>query len=370
MKKLLENRVSRHVLFWVAVEVVDVLIQLPSHFIHGTPLYLWGLLFVQLPACLLCVYPLIYWLLPRLLQRRPQAWLWVLGWLVGADAVVSLLHALQDYVLSPAWLGTALPSWPFNLLEQLLRVRVSYFVLLLVAGGLVAHQLFGQWHRQRMLHQLLLQRKLQTELDLLKAQLQPAFLFGTLATLHALTTRQAPEAPATVLHLSALLRYLLYESQLATVPLADEVELLQHYVALEQLRLGPRVEVSLSFSGALSAHTVAPLLLLPFVENAFRHATAAPHECPWISIDLVAKKNSLTCKIIHSRSEAGPVPVEESDLRSVQERLARLYPGQHELKLVAETDTFLAVVHLRRSPAAPPLAQALTPLLEPLHASS
>ena len=340
MNKLLDNRVARHVLFWVAVEVVDVLIQLPSHFIHGAPLYLWGLLFVQLPACLLCVYPLLYGLLPRLLHRQPRAWLWLLG----AEVVTSLLHALQDYVLGPAWLGTPAPGRPFDLFEQLMRVRVSYLVLLLVAGMLVAHKLFGQWRGQQRLHQLLQQRKLQTELDLLKAQLQPVFLFNTLGTLHTLTTQKSPESPAAVLHLSALLRYLLYESQLPAVPLPDEVELLRHYVALEQLRLGPSVDVSLSFNGPLERHSIAPLLLLPFVENAFRLVTETAQECPWLSLDLVAKRHSLTFKVISSHPPA--IAPDDAALHSVRQRLARLYPGQHELKTVADSDSYLVTLHL------------------------
>ncbi|WP_167856582.1 sensor histidine kinase [Hymenobacter metallicola] len=349
MKALLKHRTTRHVLFWLTVEVVDILVQLPAHFVHGMPLYLWGLVLVQLPACLLCIYPLVYGLLPRLLQRQPRAWGWLLLWLVGSHLVVTGLHLVQDYVLGLAWPGTPLKplEWP----QALLHVRVSYMVLLGVAGMLVAHKVLRHWHQQRIVRQQLLQRKLHTELELLKAQLQPAFLFNTLATLHALTTARAPASPAAVLHFSALLRYLLYESQLPAVPLVDEAELLQHYLALEQLRLGPRVEVSLSFSGNLAAHTIAPLLLLPFVENAIRHGTAASQDCPWISIDLVAKKHSLTCKVIHSRPEAGPDPAAEPELRNVRERLARLYPGQHELKMVTEPDTFLVVVHLRRAPA-------------------
>ena len=130
MNTLLERRWVRHVLFWLMVEVLDVLIQLPGYFVHGTPLYLWGLAFVQLPACLPCVYPLVYGLLPRLLRRQPGAWGWLLAWAVGATLLVSSLHALQDYVLGPAWLGTTLRR-PFVWYEELLRVRVSYMVLLL-----------------------------------------------------------------------------------------------------------------------------------------------------------------------------------------------------------------------------------------------
>jgi hypothetical protein len=357
MKTLVERRAARHVLFWVAVEVIDLLIQLPNHFANGEPLYLWGLLLVQLPASLICVYSLVYGLLPKVLARRPLAWLWLLLWVAGSCVFVSALSSFYDRVLNPTWLGQAPPPYPFIWHMELLRIRVSFLVLLVTAGVFVGYKVIGHWREQQVLHQQLLQRKLQTELELLKAQLQPVFLFNTLGTLHALTTQKSPESPAAVLHLSALLRYLLYESQLPAVPLAEEVELLRHYVALEQLRLGPDVEVSLSFNGALERHSIAPLLLLPFVENAFRLVTETAQDCPWLSLDLVAKRHSLTFKVISSRP-----PDANSDnaaLHSVHQRLARLYPDQHELKITADPDSLLITLHLR--PSAPALEGALPP---------
>ena len=177
-------------------------------------------------------------------------------------------------------------------------------------------------------------------------------MFDTLRALQALTAQKSPAAPAAVLHLAAVLRYLLYESPQAAVPLADEAELLQHYVALEQLRLGARVEVSLTISGAPGPHLIAPLLLLPLLENAFRHGTGPAQECPWVSIDLVAKPRSLTFKVINSQAAAGAAPPDGPGLRALRERLSRLYPGRHELKIVAEPDTFLVALQLRFAPVA------------------
>jgi LytS/YehU family sensor histidine kinase len=130
----------------------------------------------------------------------------------------------------------------------------------------------------------------------------------------------------------------------------------QHYVALEQLRLGPRVEVSLSFSGPLSAYAVAPLLLLPFVENAFRHVTGNQLECSWVSIDLVVNNNFVIFKIINSQAGVAAAVREGPGLGHLRQRLARLYPGRHALKVVAEPDSFLVTLHLNMqpAPAAPP----------------
>ena len=134
------------------------------------------------------------------------------------------------------------------------------------------------------------------------------------------------------------------------MPLADEVAMLRHYLALETLRLGPRVEVSLHFSGALAESSIAPLLLLPLLENAFRYGTGTRQECPWVSIDLVAKSRSLTFKVINSQPNAPADWHEGPGLRTLRQRLERLYPGHHELKIVAEPDTFLVALRLRFAP--------------------
>ncbi|WP_210516071.1 sensor histidine kinase [Hymenobacter terricola] len=353
MKNWLHHRVARHVLFWAAVSAFLWLIQLPNPAFIGERLYWRTYLVSQLPTLVLGTYSLMYGLLPRLLLRRQpgQFLLLLLGWLVVCGLVSNLLWLFFGSYLTPVVFGGK-PFLKLDWGELIADLNAGFFEMLIVAGIASAIKVFNQWYEQRQLSLLLLQRKLHTELELLKARLQPAFLFNTLRTLQALTEQKSPESPAAVLHLSALLRYLLYESQLAEVPLAEEVALMQHYVALERLRLGSRVEVSLSFSGALEAHTIAPLLLLPFVENAFRHGADTRQDYPWVSLDLVAKKNSFTFKVINSRPQTGPAPDEETELGSVRERLARLYPDQHELKMVADPDTFLVVLHLRRAPTA------------------
>ncbi len=357
MKAWLHNRAVRHGLFWAAVLGLCFLIQLPAHFIIGTPLYVWGLFFNQLPALLLATYPLLYWILPRLLRQQQLSFLGLLaGWLLAAILLANATRTLYDFGLGPSWFGEV-PGRTFQW-GNYLELDYTWFVLLVAAGAASAIKVTNGWYEQRQRQQALLQRKLQAELQSLKAQLQPTFLFNTLRTLHVLTAQKSPASPAAVLQLSALLRYMLYESPLDAVPLADEAEMMRHYVALEELRGGSRVEVSLNFSGALGAHFIAPLLLLPFVENAFRDGTGPQQECPWVSIDLVAKKTSITFKVINSQTQAPADLGESAGLASIRQRLARLYPGRHELKVVTEPDAFLIALHLWLAPTAQPSRHA------------
>ena len=341
------RRVARHGLFWAAALGTNFLMQLPAYVALGKPLYISGLFLNQLPAGLLTVYPLLYVVLPQLLRGQRLRFLGLLAvWLLATVLVTNLTRTLHEFVLAPALLGSV--SGRVFYWGLFLELSFTWFMLVVTAGGAAAIKLMNDWYAQRQLSEELRQRQLRTELELLKAQLQPAFLFGTLSALRGLTAAKSPAAPGAVLHLAELLRYLLYEGPRELVPLADEAAMLRHYVALEQLRLGTRVEVSLSVSGALDAHRIAPLLLLPLVENAFRHGTAPGLDCPWVSIDLVAKRHSIIFKIINAHD--GFV-VEEPGLASLRQRLARLYPDQQTLKIVAEPDSFLAVLSLELAPA-------------------
>lgn len=361
MNAWLQHRAARHVLFWAAVSGFFLLLQLLFQGASGTLFYRWPrYVLAILPTFLLGTYPLLYGILPRL-QRRQSGWLFLVllvGWAVAAVLLTNWINAFYTYVAAPRLLQEY-PTKAFRWADYSWEPPFNFFALLFVAGGAGAIKVYKGWYEEQQLSQQLRLRKVAAELQLLKAQLQPAFLFGALRTLHTLTAQQSAGAPAAVLQLAALLRYTLYESPHDAVPLADEVAMLQHYVALEQLRLGRRVEVSLSFSGTIQAHTIPPLLLLPFVENAFRHGTSTLLDCPWVSIDLVAKNKELIFKVINSQPDGGGTWCEGTGLRSLRQRLARLYPDQHELRFVAEPDTFLMILHLWLVPpeAAGPPAQ-------------
>ena len=357
MKSWLRYRTVRHLLFWGGVSAFFLLLQLPSQWLGGLQFYdARDYVFFMLPTIVLGTYPLLYGVLPRLLSRQHQllSLAWLVGWAVSSAVLASLLRALYTFVLAPR-LYQALPASPFSWVTLLTHgTGFSFVALLIVAVGASAVKVFNGWYAQQQQQQLLLQHKLQAELQLLKAQLQPTFLFNTLHLLHRLTVQKAPDSPATVLHLAALLRYTLYESPQGEVPLADEIEMIRHYVALEQRRLGALVEVSVNFSGALAAPTIAPLVLLPFVESAFGGVTGAQPKGTWISIDLVARANALIFKVITGWVEIETASREVPDLSRIRQRLARLYPGRHELKVVAEPDTLLIALQVRLAPPQPP----------------
>jgi hypothetical protein len=188
----------------------------------------------------------------------------------------------------------------------------------------------------------------EAELYFLKSQINPHFLFNTLNNIHALVYKQAPAAPEAVIHLSSLMRYMIYESNAPTVPLAREMEYLQDYVSLQQLRYKPGPVVDLMVEGDTESCHIAPLLFIHLLENAYKHSPArlGPGD---LKVRLEVKEDILTLSVQNpvgrnpenSHGEPGGI-----GLPNVRKRLALLYPGQHSLEIHNRGETFLVILKI------------------------
>ena len=227
-----------------------------------------------------------------------------------------------------------------------------------IGGFAAAIKLVKVWYLKQEAYQQIEREKLQAELQLLKSQIHPHFLFNTLNNLYALTLSKSNQSPAVVLKLSELLRYMLYDCNAPEVPLTKEIAFMRNYIGLEQLRYGDRLDMSVTISGDCEGKLIAPLLLIPFLENAFKHGTSEQLEQAWMHVELSVQANVLKFKVINSREEnphndmyAGGI-----GLQNVHKRLQLLYADRHELKIVAEEETFMIALTLElQSTKVPPL---------------
>lgn len=185
------------------------------------------------------------------------------------------------------------------------------------------------------------QEKMAAELQLLKAQLHPHFLFNTLNNIYAFALESSPKTPQMILKLSSLLSYILYECRTDEVLLEKEVEVMSHYIDLEKERYGDKIDISLNIEGDIRDQYITPLLILPFLENAFKNGTSEQLERPWMSIDIAVKGHTLTSKIVNSKNEVVPFREEGVGISNVKKRLELLYPQRHELKLTDEGEFFV-----------------------------
>ena len=180
------------------------------------------------------------------------------------------------------------------------------------------------------------------ELQLLKAQVHPHFLFNTLNNIYSFSLNRSPFAATLVLKLSATLRYMITECEAPLVPLEKELKMLNDYIGLESVRYGTRLNVEIKFEGDTHDKMIAPLLLIPLVENSFKHGTSQMLEQPWIKMIINIRENVLEFHLSNSKPEEINAKDRNNGigLRNVQKRIQLLYPSQHEFKIENEPNAF------------------------------
>ncbi len=213
-------------------------------------------------------------------------------------------------------------------------------------------KIITDWFRSNVERERLRTETMQSELRFLRSQINPHFLFNTLNNLYALTLKKDQKAPETVLKLSEIMRYMLYECNEKRVPLAREIQYIQNYLDLEKLRLTKNMEVSFEVDGHVSDQKIAPLLFIPFVENAFKHGLNNQISSGFCRIRLQVKAEQLEFFIENSRSPRGPAldrgrPKSGGiGLSNVRQRLKMLYPNAHELHFDEKPDSYAVYFYL------------------------
>ena len=173
------------------------------------------------------------------------------------------------------------------------------------------------------------------ELKLLKMQIHPHFLFNSLNTIYGFALKKADEAPEMILKLSNLLDYILYQIEKPTVSLENEINHLEDYISLEKLRFHDTLQVNLMKEDKIGDVYIAPMLLIPFVENSFKHG-AIVDGCLSIHISIKRKNNTLIFDIENSLLDKTNNSI-GIGLDNIQKRLKMLYPNAHTLQ-IDETD--------------------------------
>ena len=300
----------------------------------------------ELPIKMAASYFTLYVLIDRLFIQKKYAQFF--GWLVVSMLLVGIiLRSLAYFVLYPVFYpeGVHIPL----LFPPKILIAIFYtyaWVAMLSAVHLVRKFYEHQHEANRLLlaTRQLEKQKLEAELQLLKSQIHPHFLFNTLNNLYVLALNQSAKAPAMVHKLSELMSYMLYDSNQRLVPLQKEIAHLQNYIALERLRYD---HLEVTFANYISASDikVAPLLMLPFVENCFKHGDKL-HQ-GWIHLELSIANDVLIFKVENNKAQ---VQAGESrsgiGLDNVRRRLAHEYPQQHVLQTFDTQDTYLVVLQL------------------------
>ena len=344
-------RLCRHIVFWGVLYLgqASVLSLLPR-FIFGlgdntlTEYFLVPVLY--LPAQLLLVYSLLYFVIPRFIlkYRYRQALLWTLALVFLSSAIAAVMYAtLFDTVRAHFYVFRNMPFDRAPMLDYIPYGFASGFrAVLNVAGFAAAIKLMKYWYEKEYRNTVLQREKLDAELQSLKAQLHPHFLFNTLNNIYSITENTSLLGSDMIMRLSGLLRYMLYECNHPFVTLSQECRMIEDYIALEKMRYR-QLDCSVLLPQETDHALIAPLLLLPLVENCFKHGTSQVLRQPWIKIQVELKADILVVKLINGKppSKTSADVKDGIGLNNLKKRLDLIYPGKHELSILAEEDVYI-----------------------------
>ncbi len=239
-----------------------------------------------------------------------------------------------------------------DLQNEVLGSQWFTFISFLIVGGVTTtFQIVINWVEDQRRMRELEKENLHSELKFLRSQINPHFLFNTLNSLYALTLKKSDLAPEMLIRLSEIMRYMLYDCNEPKVLLDKEVKFMGNYVELERLRYGEDVIIDFNLEGEIHNQKIAPLLFIPFFENAFKHGLSNRIGQGWISISFRFQEEMVTLSIEnsvpkekdqHTWVQKSKAKADSSGigLENIKRRLNLLYPDEHTLDIEKSTEKF------------------------------
>ncbi|WP_111706475.1 sensor histidine kinase [Lutibacter citreus] len=316
-----------HIMFWV------VIYYFYAYFLgYGSSNIKYVNLFsgFLLPPTILVSYFLIYYLIPNYLLTKKYLHFILYSFYTFVFSVfIILLSILYGLIYSEGY--KELDTVPLTKTLPFIILGVYFVVLIMVSLSLVMHN-YKSIVKNESLNSKILNTQLELkeqELKFLKMQIHPHFLFNSLNTIYGFALKKADEAPEMILKLSNLLDYILYQIEKPSVLLQDEVNHLLDYVSLEKMRFHDTLEVEIETDIENENTQIAPMLLIPFVENAFKHGAIIKGKLN-VNILLKTKENELFFEIentfLEDNNTDGGIGLE-----NIEKRLKMLYPNAHRI---------------------------------------
>ncbi|MCB0634223.1 MAG: histidine kinase [Saprospiraceae bacterium] len=286
------------------------------------------------------------WLIPRVLQRRG-----VSTYLLYLLALIAFFSLIQ-YGIRMGWV-------PEDLRLKHNVVFWSIIPVLFATAVSTGYGFITYYNRQEKAQQEEQQERLKSELSFLRSQISPHFMFNILNSIVYLIRSKSDMAERVTIQLSELIRYMLYSSGEDAVSLEKEINYLKNYIDLQRVRFEEDVSITLDISGSPDHLEIDPMLLIPFVENAFKHGVGLVQD-PLIDVQVVIKGNVLDFSV---RNKKGPETEEDKDpssgigLKNVRRRLELLYPKTHQLQIEQNENWYTISLRLQLTDPAVELMQ-------------
>lgn len=303
---------------------------------------------VEFPLHIILVYFIVYFVMPKLI---PQRTFWFITILLLATLIIIFIKIGLTYLL------VTTEIYKESLVEHESLFDFHYVTaafigeIYVVAIG-VAIKMTVDFVGSKGKNIALEKANLETELAFLKSQIQPHFFFNTLNNLYSLTLDKSNKAPYTVLKLSELMSYVIYDAKQKKVPLMKEIKHIQNYLDLEMLRFGGRFDVDFQLSGDIEGKSIPPVLLLPFIENSFKHGTSSLGYDQPIIISLSVENNRL---IFTTENNKSANPVLDNGLQTynhgvglenTKRRLKLIFKNDYSLDLIEGEEKYRTVLNI------------------------
>lgn len=287
-----------------------------------------------LPLLMIPTYFITLFAVPRYLQRGKTGWFVLIVLAVAFAVFFSRLRLTELIVYLREDIYFRMPA------SKIVKNVIRDYSLIALA---VCLYIIGDWRKKEKINAQLIKAKADAEIQLLKAQLHPHFLFNTLNNIYSLALSNSDLVADSILRLTELLDYLVYWANKETVPLSREVQLIHNYLELERLRYGEHLEIVFDLNVQNESLLVSPLILLPFVENCFKHGGRGKNGRFEVNMQLnVAEK--LVFYIRNSKRDSKKQETGNGGvgLENIRKRLVLIYPGRHRLE-IKEDERFFSV---------------------------
>tara|TARA_B100000497_G_C7684809_1_gene414838 strand:+ start:306 stop:1367 length:1062 start_codon:yes stop_codon:yes gene_type:complete len=337
------KKVGIHILFWISYTLIFALIS--TAFASTTdmtypPMIRFGRYWLNeigmLPLKTIAAYGFILWIVPNFFLKAKN----VKGTLISIIGllIIVILYRLQIYYVAYPLMYDEFPHYftlePKRILYSMVDVVPP--IALLSTIQLINNKIQSQHREKELLHQ-----KLESELRYLKAQTNPHFLFNTLNNIYALARKNSPNTSEAILHLSDILRFMLYECSSKRISIASEVKIIKDYIQLEKIRFNKKLRLLDQYEMDNPSQLVAPMILLPLVENAFKHGVGNSRFESEIDIKLKLDQGNLNFSIRNTfEIDQGNKEFEGIGIANVRRQLELIYPDKHSFEISRDDGIF------------------------------
>ncbi|WP_336517309.1 sensor histidine kinase [Pollutibacter soli] len=335
------TRIALHVMFWCLSFYI-----LLQAFSYGNKPATVDFIYCSLFHLFLVppVYFNLYFLLPKTGNK--------ISWFLYPVILVTLisLFAWLNVGFFNNWSATLFPDYYFISFYSWKEIAGIIFIYVAITTLLT---LSKSWFAVNELQKQLLQaekEKIHLELASLKSQINPHFFFNTLNGIYAMSFKNNPDLAAAVIRLSDLMRYFIYDSAAERVPLEKEIKVLDDYQSLMRLRADKTADIRMKVTGDPEGRSIAPLLLISFLENAFKHGIKGARENTFVDLVIEISPNLIKFSLSNNKGKADESDVREQGgigLENVKRRLELLYPAKYTLDVIENDETYRIDLNLK-----------------------